>query len=109
MTQLTIFDTGEQLRDAGIQQAIDHANEVTEKWSEIAYKFLLEYVKTTRQFMTEDLREASSGKVPEPPSLRAWGGIVTRARKAGIIIPAGYKSVKNVRAHCTPAQVWVRL
>lgn len=100
--------TGDELRDKGIKRAEDHANEKSKGWSEQAYTFLLEFIKGDGidYFLAEDVREASIGAIPEPPSLRAWGGIITRASKAGIIYHVGYRKVKNRKAHCTPASLW---
>ena len=102
------LELGQKLRDKGIQQAVDHANIETENWSENAYRFLLEYIKTkiNGRFMAEDAREASAGIVPEPPSKRAWGGIIVRAVRSGKIKRAGFMTVKNEKAHCTPATLW---
>jgi hypothetical protein len=106
-TQINLF-TGEQLRDAGIKRAIDNANEKTEKWAYMAYTFLTVYVRSNGEFMTEDVRLASSEIVPQPPSNRAWGGVIVRAVKSGLIIRKGFRNVKNNKAHCTPASVWVK-
>lgn len=104
--QLNIFEAT-AARDAGMQTAIEHAEAVHEVWSDKAYAFLLSYARNCKQpFMVEDVRAASMENVPEPPSKRAWGGIVAKAAKAGIIQHAGYAQVKNIKAHCTPAAVW---
>jgi len=104
--QLDIFNGSIQM-EIGIQKALDHANEVEPSWSEIAYSFLVKYAKSHRLFMIEEVREASVGEVPSPPSARAWGGIVRSAAKSGLIRRGGYKSVSNPKAHCTPATVWI--
>ena len=101
-----MINNGTQLRDKGIKQALDNANDTHEKWSEKAYKFLVNYIKSNNQFMTEDVRLASEKEIPIPPSNRAWGGIVVRASKAGLISRVGFSNVKNVKAHKTPASVW---
>ena len=101
-----MINNGTQLRDKGIKQAINNANDTHEKWSEKAYKFLTDYIKSHHEFMTEDVRVASEKKIPIPPSNRAWGGIVIRASKAGLISRVGFSNVKNVKAHRTPATVW---
>lgn len=98
--------TGKELRDLGIQQSIDNANTKIENWSEIAYNFLLDYVKNHPEFMIEDLRNASIGSVPVPPSNRAWGGVAVKAVKAGIIERKDFRNVKNPKAHYTPATLW---
>ena len=103
--QLDIF-TSQNLRDKGIQQAINHADEVQPLWSEQAYNCLLNYIRYNDEFMTEDVREASKNQLSEPPSARAWGGIIVKAVKCGLIYRKGFKNVSNVKAHCTPASIW---
>ena len=100
--------TGKELRDAGIKTAVEHADAVQPepKWSDLAYSFLEQYIQTRQKFMTEEVRAASEGIVPEPPSLRAWGGIVVRAANRGLIEKAGYQEVQNPKAHRTPSSVW---
>lgn len=93
-------------RDNGIQQAEDSANNANKGWSDLAYGFLLGYLKTHNEFMIEEIRNASVGLVPEPPSNRAWGAIAVRAARNGIITRKGFKNVTNVKAHRTPATLW---
>ena len=101
-----MINEGSQLRDKGIKKAIDNANDTHEKWSDKAYKFLVNYIKSQDEFMTEDLRLASEKEIPKPPSNRAWGGIILRAVRAGLITRDRFSNVKNVKAHKTPATVW---
>jgi hypothetical protein len=102
---LNLF-SGEHNRDIGMQQALDNANRVEETWSEKAYSFLLSYIKNNKTFMTEEVRIASEEYFAPPPSNRAWGAIIVKAVKNGLISRIGYKSVTNPKAHCTPAAVW---
>lgn len=90
----------------GIKKAVTHANVEVNGWSDQAYNYLLAYAKTHKEFMVEEVRESSKGIVPIPPSTRAWGGIVVRASKAGVIERKGFQNVKNAKAHCTPATLW---
>ena len=101
-----MINNGTQLRDKGIKQAIDNADDTHERWSEKAYKFLTNWIKTQYEFMTEDVRLASEKEIPKPPSNRAWGGVILRAAKAGLINRVGFSNVKNAKAHRTPATVW---
>lgn len=98
--------SGEHLRDLGINQAMDSSNQKEEKWTDKAFEFLRSYIESNSEFMAEDVRNASKGTINEPPSSRAWGGILVRAVKAGLIKRKGFKNVKNEKAHCTPATLW---
>lgn len=100
------FPSGEDLRDEGMARAITHADNVNEKWSDLAYDFLRRYIRTHAFFMAEDVREASKGTIPEPPHNRAWGGIVRRAATEGLIVGCGIRKVKNPTSHCANAAVW---
>lgn len=113
MNQLDLFSqplesetTKEQLRDAGIRQAVDHADMLHINWSENAFQYLKHYIRDNKVFMAEDVRESARGIIPEPPSKRAWGGVIVRAVKQGMITRIGFSNVKNIKAHCTPATLW---
>jgi len=57
--------------------------------------------------MAEQVRDASRGIVPEPPSNMAWGGIMRTAANNGDIMANGYGKTTNPKAHGTPATVWL--
>ena len=107
--QVTI-DFACKARDKGIQKAVDHADRVHKEWSEKAYEFLRIFLRHNRNgFMVEDVRNASKGVVPEPPSKRAWGWVIKRAAASGLVRKIGIQSVKNVNAHRANAAVWKRV
>ena len=97
---------GNKLRDLGIKQSLENAENNNESWGERAYSFLLQYAKSNNTFLAEDVRVAAEGVIPEPPSKRAWGAIFVRGRKNNLITPIGFSSVKNPKAHRTPATLW---
>jgi hypothetical protein len=103
--QLDLF----QARDIGIQKAVDNANDNHNGWSDDAYAFLIRYIQNNPTFMTEDVRNKSKGIIPDPPSNRAWGGIIVRAVKNGRIKRIGYQNTKNIKAHGTPASLWIKI
>ena len=101
-----MINNGAELRDKGIKKALDNANNTHNRWSEKAYDFLLKYIKYQYEFMTEDVRVASEKAIPKPPSNRAWGSVILRASRSGLINRVGFANVKNAKAHKTPASVW---
>lgn len=107
MSQLELNFSGEQLRDEGIKSATINANQVIDKWSERAYATLLKILPSDINFMTEDIRAWSLNVgLPEPPSLRAWGGLILRASKNGLIEKIGHGKVSNAKAHHCFAAIW---
>ena len=101
--------SGIELRDVGMQKAIDHANDKAEKWSERAYQLLIKFLHTRKRFMGEDLRSyAAEVDFDLSPHARAWGGIIQRAAKELIIIKIGIGPVKNPKAHLANAAIWER-
>lgn len=108
MIQTELF-TGADLRDIGMQRAIDHANAVHANWAEDAYAFLIVFVASHQsEFLAEDVIGSSVGIVPNPPDTRAWGSVIVRAKKEGIIRSNGFRAVKNKQAHNRPSTVWVK-
>jgi len=97
---------GEILRDNGIKVSVENADKTIDNWSEKAYSFFIKYIRDKDFFMTEDVRVASEGLLETPPSKRAWGSITLRAKREGIIESVGFSSVKNPKAHSTPATLW---
>jgi hypothetical protein len=100
-------------RDEGIKTAVDHADAVHEKWSERAFEMFKAWLHgwpTGYKFLIEDFRfSASIRGLPEPPHLRAFGGLAVRARNAGLIKSNGLKPTKNVTSHRANANEWEKL
>lgn len=105
------IDFGRVNRDRGIERAMNHAEAVERGWKDMAYEFLVNvYIKHHRgPFQVEDVRASCDGVVPEAPSARAWGGIILRARHAGLIKKVGTEAVRNPNANCAIATVWQRI
>lgn len=99
--------TGAELKEIGMQRAIDHADRVVETWSEKAYRFFIEYCKTVEELKTEDARvHAEQQGLEEPPTKRAWGAIARRAAIAGIITKKGIVTASNPKCHMGFTTVW---
>lgn len=122
MTQNSLFDavraeranahkpTGQDLRDRGIQESIDHAEQEHEGWSTQALDALRRFIELkTEPFMAEEVRLwAHNNGLPKPPSARAWGSIMLMAKRRGWIRFVGYGITNNPKCHCTPAGLWER-
>jgi len=101
---------GRKTRDRGIKRAADHADRCAPKWTDEAKKLALEYLLEIgdRNFLCEDLREFAERKgFAQPPSKRAWGGVIVSLAHAGKIKKIGTSQVKNKTAHMANAAVWV--
>jgi hypothetical protein len=93
-------------RDEGIKTAVDHANDEHEKWSAQAFDALKDFIERHEEpFLGEDVRRFAVD-VPIPPSKRAWGGVLVRAARLGLIKKVGFKETTNPLAHRTPATLW---
>jgi hypothetical protein len=99
--QTNIFET-----EAAIQRGVDHADRVEPGWSDTAWDFLVGFLRDTDEFMAEDVRAKASGLVPDPPDARAWGGVIRRAVKAGMLTRVGYGTKKAKNCHMQPITIW---
>lgn len=109
MIQLDIFASA-AARDAGMKRATDKADRDDPDWSKMAYELLERYLALyPGEFLCEDVRAyAALIDFPLPENARAWGQVMMTAARKGLIRSAGYRNVKNVKAHRTPATVWVK-
>ena len=85
-------------RERGMTRAAAGAGIV---WAEDAYAWLRLFLRHHSEFFPDtDLREG-----PEPPDRRAWGPLIRRAKKDGLIVPTGEYRPRS-RGHCTPGAVY---
>lgn len=89
---------GKSLRDAGMQQAAEHADREYDGWQDIALAAFREYARTHVTFTTEDVRTANTN-VPVPPDKRAWGTVARRAVKESIVQKIGMVQAKSPTVH----------
>lgn len=111
--QQTIFDAireGELLRDQGLNQAVSHAVKVDPEWKEKVWSIFINWISGKPKgyfFLMEDFRRQTENELPAPPSLRAFGFVSIKAAKQGLVFQRGTAKVKNPRARCANAAVWV--
>ena len=112
MNQQLDLALGRELRDAGIAQAAASAEELTPNWNDTAYGYFLLWLSRKEQgfeFLVEDFRVYVSEIIPPPASNRVYGAISVRAVKEGLIAKAGFRQVKNAKAHACSANLWRKL
>ena len=99
--------TGAELAVCGAEQAADHAEQVAPGWREMALQAVREFIKQHNgAFLAEDVRTWAR-HIPPVPSERAWGSVMLRASRLGLIINTGEtRKVKNATAHSANASVW---
>jgi hypothetical protein len=105
---------GRENRDRGLRQAVDHADEVTPKWSERVWTIFKGWLLSKPAgyfFLIEDFRLWCDihKKIETPPSKRSFGFLSVRAAKENLIYQKGTAKVKNPTARCANAAVWVKM
>jgi hypothetical protein len=100
------FFTARSLRNHGMQQAIDHAQDLCFDWPERAYAFLEQFARANPEFISEDVSDASKSVTgfPQPPSDRAWGSVYVKAARAGLIEQCG--AGRSRRRHASICPKW---
>lgn len=99
------------LRDMGMQQAEDNANRQVPDWSNDAMTYLKSFLvdQGSIPFQAEDFRIwAISKGLQEPPTWRAIGGIIVRARRDGLIKFVKIEATSAPTAHSANASVWIK-
>lgn len=101
------LDQARLARDDGMKRALDHAEEETPAWGELALAFLRCYAQKEPAFAAYMVVMASEndGAFPIPPNSRAWGTVFRAAAKARIIENSG-TTVEHPKRHACPAIVW---
>lgn len=101
--------TGQQLAILGAQIAASHVDRTTSgTWTTQAWEFFTTWAQARQgeSFQGEDVRLAALGTVPSATDARAWGHILQRASRSGLIHRVGYAPVKDPRSHHCPKTVW---
>lgn len=70
----------------------------------LAYTF----VQRTKgeKFTAEDVRRFAAGRKVEAIEPRAWGAVMQRLHRAGLIKPAGWTETGNRQAHGRRVRLW---
>lgn len=99
--------TGKDLRDSGIQQALDHLEKVKASYIDSCLYEIKQLSKGTI-LTSEDLR----GLAGEPPTgcENSMAGILRRAQSQGLIINTGQeRPAKRTTIHAKGLRIWRRV
>lgn len=94
--------------ERGAERAKNHADSIRKAWSASAFACLTTIGQRDGVFMTEDVRieaERDFG-LPPPPDRRAWGAVILKASRAGLIRHLHYAPAKTPNSHGGPKSVW---
>lgn len=92
---------------AGIDMAVEAADRKHAGWSDTAYAFVELFVVQHKgeNFTGHDIVEAAREKgVIAPPNEKAYGAVIQRAARAGLLKKAGYAPDEN--RHGNPVILW---
>lgn len=104
MTDVTI---ARQIGHEAAELAADHAERIDPGWKDDAFKAVCAFAARQggEPFLAEDARAfAVAIGVCAPVEPRAWGNIITRAKREGFITPAGYAPAVSSRG--SPKVLW---
>jgi len=95
--------SGEELRDAGIEQALED--------QEIFSACVCDHVIRNMKGMHvsgEDIRLSVEDKCPSPRSPHAWGGVISAMVKRGVLQHTGLiKKLTDPRGHARRTTIWL--
>lgn len=89
---LTVSAAVKRRRDAGIRKASEHAEDKSAGWNERAFAELKHFVAQRHgaPFLAEQFVQWVQFKIPAAPDGRAFGGVMQRAAREGVVVKAGY-------------------
>jgi hypothetical protein len=93
----------------GMKRALDHAEADCQGWGDTAMAYLHGYALSHERFTgwlvttSAELRRA----VPTPANAKAWGSVIQKAARLGIIQKDGFTTDPN--RHNNPVPVWKSL
>jgi hypothetical protein len=95
------IDAASVARDRAIERAEIGASE---EWLAAAVAAVIRVARTRNTLTSDDCRDELAGDTREP---RAWGGVMKRAAKLGVIVRTDqFVTTARVACHRRPMRVW---
>lgn len=103
-----LFDAARKRRDDGMELVEDNANQTAPGWSAAAYAAIAEFCRERPYpFLLEDVRQWSASRgIAAPHDRRAWGAVIRRAAKHGLVRKVGYAPAAS--SNMSPKVQWCR-
>lgn len=94
--------------EAGATAAAEHADRVHDGWSDCALIIVRSYCRARpgAQLIAEEVIDHAHrvAGLPLPPDTRAWGSVILRAKREGLIRKVGYRTEGT--ANASPKPLW---
>lgn len=99
------------LGHASAQLALDFANREVNDWEILAMGWVRAVARSQLTLTTSDVRDYAEGRgFPKAPDERAWGAIMRKSAKAGVIKATDeWRTTERRRSHGRPERVWLCL
>lgn len=97
--------TAHAAAQAGMEQALRHAERESPDWAAVALAFVHKYARTHRTFVAEDCVAAAVEWGLACAQTKAYGPVLRSAARLGIITKIGYVPSRN--RHCSPTVQWM--
>lgn len=108
----TLRELAVAARDRGIQTAVDHADAVEPGWSDVAFAYLRQFLAdkpSGHEFTGEAVRQfAERAGIARPTDKGAWGAVMRRGARAGLMRKIGFTEATDPKVHCNPVSKWSR-
>lgn len=96
-------------RNNGIEVSAMNAEAKHPGWTDEALKWLVAFMARKDKFMAEEVRVfAEENGFNHPEHKRAWGGVMLKAARRGMIRRFDYGQTSNPKAHRANATIWER-
>lgn len=98
--------TGEELRDAGIEQVEGNANQ---EWMTTIVDYIIPSLRAGVRFTSDDVWNLLAEWDVTTYNHSAMGAALKRSQRQGLCMPTGeYRASTRKEAHCRPIHVWLR-
>lgn len=110
--RMPLASDGAKLAGQGARRAALSAENANPGWQQSAYERLERFAAARKaqgvlNLTSEQVRkDAEAGDLPVPPDKRAWGAVMMRASRAGLLVKNGWVNAEDPKVHANPVSLW---